>query len=328
MSKIFNFLIILTFTLLLSACPEPGSDIRTYCRTDTVDPDLAPVTVGDILRIYTPFDTIQYAVSGVSNVAPISGTLTIDWGGKGSYTILQNPIDNTAITTLEEKAELTAMTGIPSSTSTTYRYIEQDTSGSTKGSMYLWAFSNGISPGVTYYWTNESDTILTNVQNISIYDSPVDTASLANAPIIKDITHFPMIGCSPTSNNCIEKFAKYSEKNTTTKTTVIETIRGTFFEAYEIEIDSASVARMGNSSIAPLPIPLDFRHACSNGANNDSISFSGKMWMFPEVGIVKYQINCNSSSVTANSYNLTFDFMNSNIPLPPSKSGDQNTACN
>jgi len=315
----FKLLILLTFSLLLSACVEPGSDVRTYCRSDTVDPDLDPVKVGDILRKYTPLDEIQYSVTGVANTVPVTGTLIVDWN---DHAPLQTPVSNSAIiTVLEEVAAL----NVGAITSTTYRYIEQNAAGSNKGEMFLWAYGDASNPN-TFYWTNDNEALLSQVQKISLFDSPIDTVALTNAPIVKDIKHYPMLDCASNNNGCLEKFASFVEKDTTTRSTIVETIKGTFFEAYEIEIDSSTiVTHIGTKSNLPFPTPLDFRSACSNGALSDSIRFNGKMWMFPQVGIVKYAIECISAQ---GFYNLTYNLKNINILLPASKSGDQNSACN
>jgi len=337
MYNIYKPLILLCFSILLGACVDPGSDIQTYCRSNLDDPtnidaNNEPVKIGNIIHTYNPGEQIEYAVSGIVNGAPVSGALTVDWR---VHAPLPKPVVDTGevITDLlQESAEM----NVPGLNKTTHRYIVQDSTPmdpqntvSTKGTYKVWAFGNGeIGLDELLYWTNIFPEALNSVSNITYLKSPFDEDTLISSPLSEVITHYPMAGCEP-GVNCGEKAVNYTEVYTidsiTADNKIVETIAGTFFEAYKIQISSATVNYVGFENTRDSRFPVDFRHICSTGPNGAPINFDGTMWMYPQVGIIKYQINCISGQ---DSYNLTFDFKNTNITLPASVSGDQSAACN
>ena len=309
MFNIIKSLLTIGICILLAACPEAGSDVRTFCPTTNT------------LRTYVADDKIEYVVSGVRNGSSSSGTLTFEW--KAHANLIKPLGILESIPVIEEKAVLLTQ-GI---NTTTFRYIEQKKADlnfpndTNKWTNNLWAFSDG---GVNYFWFNKNpdQSARDTVEDLIIGSSPIDEEFLntGNGPINNVFEIYPMSGCGTTAN-CLDKFAQYSETSELYNKETVETIQGTFFNAYRIEIPQGTVTKIGAAPTSPLPIPLDFKHAC--GIAN-TIHYSGTMWLFPEIGMVKSVINCTST--TSDNYNLTYNFNYANFNMPASQQGKKD--CN
>lgn len=261
-----------------------------------VDEDSIPPTyirTTDTLHIYESGDFLSYTVSGtnLSNSSPISGELVVRWS---AHNDLAKPLNKGGLIPVLQETTTLTITGY---NDTVVRYISQETAiaGGKQGTVRLHAFEDA---GVDeYLWLN-SDGDLSSYEAIDVFLSPV---AIGPAPAY---TFYTLPGCDRQAS-CDLSTASISESYEVLESATVTTELGRF-EAYKIYINYLTVIYQNGSYL------YDIRHFCAN-VNTTS---SGTIWVFPEVGIVKYEIFCTNPTSGYTLFNASLN--STNIGLPPS----------
>lgn len=272
-----------------------------------VDEDSIPPTyirTTDTLHIYESGDFLSYTVSGtnLSNSSPISGELVVRWS---AHNDLAKPLNKGGlIPVLQETTTLTINTGPVAYNDAVVRYISQeDDIVSVKlGTLRVHAFEDAGE----YLWLN-NDGDLYSYEAIEVLLSPI---TKGQTPVY---TFFTLAGCDG-KVPCDVSTAQIEESYQVKALEKIVTDLGKF-EAYKINISNLATNYLNGADY----YLYDIRHFCAN-VNADTLlpsSSNGTIWIFPEIGIVKYKIFCTNPT-SGESTLFTASLNHTNIELPPS----------
>jgi len=283
LKKLGVIFLVTSISVLLSSCHIKQKDVETIKRTT------------ENLRVYQPNDFIVYNVTALTNSAtPSRGTLRIEWDTTAD---LLDPIDNTTqYRVLKETTTLTYEEDSIETGATIIRYISQDTDGN----ITLYAIDDGL----LRYWLHDPDdtgNLSANISTPVIFNSPVTITS--NPPV-----HFTaMEGC--VSGSCKSEIYTFGDNvEIVGDTTEVTTNLGKFSDPFQINFSGESTAN-GASTVS---VVGDIRTAC--GTSMDNISYTGTMFVVPEIGIVQMTNLCQNPTDSQVQYIITID--NTNIPLP------------
>lgn len=279
-----------------------------------VDPDSVPeVFTLDTnklnLHTYQSGDWITYEVSGNDQAtnASIRGQLSVSWT---SNIPLQKPLGATGtIDVLKETTILSIDPGPVEFSNGIVRYISQESTDTNKlGTYYVHAYDD-VDVG-KYFWlsTQEAPDNFDKLTKIESLTSPFPvngSTSIYWAP-----QYWALQGCDGSSQCNSPSVAQIIQENTVESIDNVDTNLGRF-EAYRISFSDAGT----NTNSANLL--LDIRHFCAarNSIDIFTISSNGKIWVAPEVGIIKYDFFC--LNLTSNeTTKFVASISGTNITLP------------
>ncbi len=283
LKKLGVIFLVTSISMLLSSCHIKQKDVETIKRTT------------ENLRVYQPKDFIIYNVTALTNSAtPSRGTLRIEWDTTAD---LLDPIDSTTqYRVLKETTTLTYEEDSIETGATIIRYISQDTDGN----ITLYAIDDGL---VRYWLHDPVDTgnLSANISTPVIFDSPMTISPNSSV-------HFTaMEGC--VSGSCKSEIYTFSDNvEIVGDSTEVTTNLGKFSNPFQRDFFGESTAN-GASTVS---VVGDIRTAC--GTSMDNISYTGTMFVVPEVGIVQMTNLCQNPTGGQVQYIITID--STNIPLP------------
>jgi len=247
----------------------------------------------DTLRTIQPGDFMEYSVSGQLTIANNTqffseGTLNITW----ENATIPSPFgDPTQISVLKE---VTTLTLTPSTFYEALRYIRQQPDGT----IDVYAF-NGRDQN-EYYRVGPLDNDLGNIAPVSILHSDVKNTGA------DDINYKIAEGCE-TGQSCTTKILDIIERVTYDGDAEIQTDVGKF-NTLVLRYDNGSFI----SAVNTIETLFDIRGACEF----NKATFNGSYYVFPEVGIVRIDSNCNDGSASGHNYIAILTNTNISIPKP------------
>ncbi len=279
--------------LTLSACLVNHDNATTWQRTT------------DNLRIYQPGDYLNYELSGYdvsgASASPITGSMQIKYA---THAPLQKPapLNGESVNAMQESTVLSiSLGGSPIINHTVARYIVQDN----LGNVTLHAFDNPNQNTNTYFWvTGDSPNTSTS--------EPTPVVITPSPYVVQNSSYRFNISDCNTTQTCTPEFEYMMETQKILRTEDKVANVGKF-SAFRVEFDNSTVTKTGSPS-DPF-INVDFREFCNSLSSTSTVttSFSGNMWVFPEVGVIKYEMSCTSGSRTIQ---LNASLSGTNIPLP------------
>lgn len=290
LKKLGIVLLALSISILLSGCLVDQKDVETIASTDNA------------LRIYQPFDTINYQVQVNRASGTENGTLQITWNNP-DVSIL-NPITQETYSVLKETTTLTINDEDPNEL---IRYIEQDKNddNNSKGSMYLRAFDTAVAN--KYYWLSTALNVPPGtLERFEIFRSPMPSDLSKPLPDQIGMNNFYIFeDCTGTSCPTRIAFASSRTFKVTAREQTVETPAATFTNAYKVQYN----ATINREATTPL---LDILAVCGESGIT---SHAAILYIVPEIGIIKIENTCTYSLGTSPVfYIITLD--NTNIPLP------------
>jgi hypothetical protein len=237
------------------------------------------------LHTYQSGDWITYEVSGNDQAtdAPIRGQLAINWS---SNPPILKPLGETdRIDVLKETSVLSINTGPDEFNNGMVRYVSQESTDSSKlGTYYVHAYDDVAVD--KYFWLSSKQVPINygefEAETVPSIISPLATSIVANA-----YTYWALQGCDGSSQCNSVAVAQIGQQYTVGSIENADTSLGRF-EAYRINFSDSGT----NTNSAGLL--LDIRHFCAarNSVDIFTINSSGKFWVHPEVGIIKYDFFC------------------------------------
>jgi len=257
------------------------------------------------LHIYEPNDEIRYDVQ----VDGANGTLVTRW---------VQPVDNVDANPLQNGDQV--IEGLLQETSTlnyetsdepvtVVRYITQDSDpdSPTYGSITVHAFNSQAGP-VQHNYVHDSETLVP----VTDPPSPPTPELIIPSPLLLDDNYEPIAGqqdlpviyyvlpCDSVANTC-ETANQYLNESFELSTMKKETLDVSLdsFQVIKVNIDGS----IGDfSGVNPSDkIRLDIRAFCGN-VSSTSIRYKGSQSFYPSIGVVRYDITCNSDSGGARMY--------------------------
>lgn len=284
-----GLLVIFISLLFFTGClvhPNDSDKKKTYNRTT------------DNVHIYQAGDFIEYTVSGSISSGgafpSFRGTMRINWYANPD---IFDPVSTNSIKVLKEVTILT-INGVETRTE---RYISQDTDATTNGTIKLHAFYKPASADL--YWVSNLS-VATALNEITVLKSPL----MLNDSYASTFNVFD--NCDAT-NQCDQLLGYQSDDIIKVELSdeIAESTAAGFFNTFRVTF--AGNKTLTGSGITSFPINLDFRSSCGLG----NTSYSGKANIFPEVGVIKMDVYCNSASTIYN-YTIEFKRAGGSITLP------------
>jgi hypothetical protein len=298
---------VLTATLGNSGClVNSGSDLDKLKKLDQAH-----------LRIYQAGDQLTYdvLVDGMNK-----GTLTIHYDLPASLpeTPLENPFDTNSahLSVLKETTTLEYNGNGPI---TTVRYItqDQDPSSPTYGSVTLYAFdSQSGAEEHNYVTTNKTASSSNLFVPATIFASPfldANTFQPTDNQADENIEYyvFPCYEktnpgqCDSTYNQSLSEsfqFSKMIVYNLTNKVA--------FFETLEVPFSGIVTNAAGGTD--QRKVHLDIRTFCGDSTDS-SINYSGLEYLFPSIGVIRFEVRSCSAQPSGGFSYLTADLTSVNF---------------
>jgi hypothetical protein len=302
MSKMTLFFrIIFTFVAMYISLGSTG------CFVESDGDSVEPLPIRDNhLHIYQDGQFLEYNVDVIDSgqTGTQTGTLRIEYT---TDSILENPLDTSSGLITVTKETTTLDYGSPF---TTVRYFQQDPiptdplEPDTGGTVRLLAYNAQDSAEAT---TRLSTTQQPNdvIEPIVITESP-----FADVPSNdKSIEFYVFSNCAPTQcDDATQRYfelKRFSQFEFTTAETLLD-----FFNAYLIPY-SGDISDYNITD--DRKVRLDIRAFCG-AVNEETVSFSGRQWIHPQVGVVRFVNTCTST--TFGTITVTGVLAHTNISLP------------
>ncbi len=266
--------------------------------SDVVDPK--PMTQKHI-HIYKPNDEIRYNVQ----IDVYQGTIVTRW----DLPVLDEIVDANPL-----QPNYQEIKGLLKETSTfdyegadapviVVRYITQDSdpNSPTYGSITVHAFNSYTGPAQHNY-VHDSTTLL-----ITDPPTPPTAAIIFPSPLQLDDSYEPVANqmdwpidyyvlpcnedantCDPTANQRLQETIEFSLMIKENLETSMD-----YFQSVKVPFHGTITDPTGGIDLHK--VRLDIRAFCGN-VNDSYISYSGSQWFYPSIGVVRYEITCNSDS--------------------------------
>lgn len=259
----------------------------------------------NILHTYVAGNAIVYDLKKITSTGTEYGTLEIKWETSVDKVA---PFSNNQVT----YPVLKEITNIYSSGSftpeeTAVRFIQQDTSGPTTGTVYVRAIDDLAA--VPDYWLSAETTGLPGtLDKFEIFRSPIVLGSVNALETEFNV----MLGCSGASS-CQQSVGHFYNRLEAVNypETVKGTGKGTFSNAYKITFQ-------GDVAPTDLPLPFfDFLDIC-HASGSALTTHSGTLFIVPEIGVVQLINTCQTTGQSGiETVNYIATLRDTNIALPP-----------
>jgi len=282
-------LAVMIFSVSLGGClvEKDKGAAKTYASTTNI---LHTYVAGNVIT----YDLVRNTSSGTS-----TGTLEVKWEATDQ---IQDPFDsNQRYSVLKETTNI-YYSGSTDPDESAVRYLEQDSSGLTNGTIFLRAIDDPAS--TTNYWlSSENNVPPGNLEKVEIFRSPI----ILGNPLTIDFN--VMSGCSGTS--CAQSVGNlYNSLEAVDYPEVVSgTGKGTFTNVYKATY-AGSLTPVDQT---PLPF-FDFLDIC-HVTGSATTSHNGTLYIVPEVGVIKMINTCQSGINPSETYIATL--RNTTIALPP-----------
>lgn len=278
-----------------------------------VDPDKPTtreygITLPAQLRVYQDQDRNEYVVSGLS-IEGTTGSLSL-YGNmfmKWTNTSVLEPFTDQLLTPLEETTVLTLN---ETEMGRVTRYVEQtrvDPGDGSIGSLFLLGLNNNTPDSST--WATDHAGPAYGYLPMQIFWSPLqdgggilDTANHPHQVYMINQCDTITLDCTDTG---VLELSTHQVKDTGTE--LINTLFGRF-SAYRIDYVGTF-----SSLIDGHDLP-DIRAHCYDGSTGSIASFSGHMYVHPEVGIIRMVNTCHTGTTTVD---ITAELTHTTVPLTP-----------
>jgi len=294
-------ILVLMATLGNSGClVKTGSDLDKLKKLDQAS-----------LRIYKAGDRLKYnvLVNGL-----VKGTLTIAYDTPlPGENLDSDPLTSGSTPIPGLLKETTTLDYGSNGPITIVRYITQQTQSATEyGSVTLYAY-NSQSSTTEHNYVSTNNVLDTNnlLEPAIVFSSPfLDQSTFQPVATTDQTIDYFVFPCTELTNQCVSYNQELYETNEFSKMQVYDLSNSVdFFETVQLPYTGKMLGLSSGSADSRKTL-LNIRSFC--GAPNDTtINYSGTEFLYPSIGVVRFEMNCTStefSFLTADLSSVNFSY--------------------